>query len=210
MTDRLKAIVTSALAFGALAIPGFTTFVTALGGDAEIMQAVVGGYAVYHVIRLAVDYFHAKVAGAVLLALLIPAGASAQTPDPEPVEGQHGAAYVSYGYTSGATASLDNLQFDVDLAIPGTVVSFTGHFTDPSGVHVGPTGSYQVGPFTVFGRHLFLVGGDELAAAAIGNKTGGGIEVSLPRGAVLRLSIHNHQMGGDGPDELTIGVGARF
>ena len=78
MSDRLKAIVTSGLAFGALAIPGFTALVTALGGDAEIMQAVVGGYAVYHVIRLAVDYFHAKVAGAVLLALLIPVGASAQ------------------------------------------------------------------------------------------------------------------------------------
>ena len=82
MSDRLKAIVTSGLAFGALAIPGFTGFVTALGGDAAVMQAVVGGYAVYHVIRLAVDYLHAKVAGAVLLALLLPAGASAQTPDP--------------------------------------------------------------------------------------------------------------------------------
>ena len=77
--DRLKAIVTSALAFGALAIPGFTAFVTALGGDAEIMQAVVGGYAVYHVIRLAVDYFHAAVTGSVLLAfLLIPTVVGAQ------------------------------------------------------------------------------------------------------------------------------------
>ena len=80
MSNRVKAIVTSALAFGALAIPGFTAFVTALGGDASVMQAVVGGYAVYHVIRLAVDYFHAAVTGSVLLALalLLPAGASAQ------------------------------------------------------------------------------------------------------------------------------------
>ena len=208
MSDRLKAIVTSGLAFGALAIPGFTALVTALGGDAAVMQAVVGGYAVYHTLRLAVDYFHAKVAGAVLLALFIPAAASAQ--DPAPVEGQHGAAYVSYGYTDGGSLDLDGLQFDVDLSVPGTVLSFTGHFSDQSGVHVGPTSSYQVGPITVFGRHLFLVGGDELAAAAIGNKTGGGIEVSLPLGAVLRLGLHNHQMGGDGPDELTIGVGARF
>ena len=74
------------------------------------------------------------------LALLIAVPAAAQTPDPTPVEGQHGAAYVSYGYTSGSSASLDNLQFDVDLAVPGTVVSFTGHFTDQTGVHVGPTG----------------------------------------------------------------------
>ena len=210
MSDRLKAIVTSGLAFAALAIPGFTGFVSSVGGDAEIMQAVVGGYAVYHVIRLAVDYLHGKVAGAVLLALLIPAGASAQTPAPEPVEGHHGAAYVSYGYAAGGNLSLDNVQFDLDLVIPGTVVSFTGHFTDQSGVHVGPSGSYQVGPVTVFGRHLFLVGGDELAAAAIGNKTGGGIEVPLFDGAILRLSLHQHQMGDGGVDELTIGVGARF
>ena len=208
MSDRLKAIVTSALAFGALAIPGFTGFVTALGGDAEIMQAVVGGYAVYHVIRLAVDYFHATVAGAVLLALFIPEAASAQ--EQTPVEGQHGAAYVSYGHASGAPFSLDHLQFDVDVAVPGTVLSFTGHFTDQTGAHVGPTGAYQVGPITVFGRHLFLVGGDELAAAAIGNKTGGGLEIPLPRGAVLRLSLHNHQNGDGGVDELTVGVGARF
>ena len=208
MSDRLKAIVTSGLAFGALAIPGFTAFVTAVGGDAEIMQAVVGGYAVYHVIRLAVDYLHAKVAGAVLLALLLPAGASAQAP--VPVEGQHGAAYVSYGIASGEPFSLNNLQFDVDLAVPGTVLSFTGHFTDQTGAHVGPTGGYQVGPITVFGRHLFLVGADDAAARAIGNKTGGGVEIPLPRGAMLRLSLHNHQNGDGGVDELTIGVGARF
>ena len=148
---------------------------------------------------------------AVLLALLIPAVASAQTPDPTPVEGKHGAAYVSYGYTSGSSASLDNLQFDVDLQVPGTVVSFTGHFTDQTGVHVGPTGAYQVGPITVFGRHLFLVGSDYAAAAAIGNKTGGGFEVPLPKGAILRLGLHNYQQGqGSGVHELTIGVGARF
>ena len=98
-----------------------------------------------------------RVAWLALLALLIPIGATAQTP--APVEGQHGAAYVSYGYTSGSSASLDNLQFDLDLVLPGNVVSFTGHFTDQTGVHVGPTGSYQVGPITVFGRHLFLLGG---------------------------------------------------
>ena len=146
-----------------------------------------------------------------VLALLPLLAASAYAQAPDPVEGQHGAAYVSYGYTSGSSASLDNLQFDLDLVLPGNVVSFTGHFTDQTGVHVGPTGSYQVGPITVFGRHLFLLGGDELAAAAIGNKTGGGIEIPLPEGAVLRLGLHNYQKGeGTGVHELTIGVGARF
>ena len=152
---------------------------------------------------------HKKVVGLVLLVLLISVGASAQEPE-TPVEGQHGAAYVSYGYVSGSSLSLDSLQFDVDLSVPGTVLSFTGHFTDQTGVHLGPTGAYQIGPFTVFGRHLFLVGADHAAAAAIGNKTGGGIEVPLPRGAILRLGLHNHQMGGSGVDEFTIGVGSRF
>ena len=146
----------------------------------------------------------------VAVALLIAASAAAQTPDQEPIEGQHGAAYVSYGYTSGSSLSLDNLQFDVDLRVPGTVVSFTGHFTDQTGVHVGPSAGYQIGPITVFGRHLFLVGSDYAAAAAIGNKTGGGIEVPLPKGAVLRLGLHNHQQVSGAVDELTIGVGARF
>ena len=127
-----------------------------------------------------------------------------------PVEGEHGAAYVSYGFTSGSEASLDNLQFDLDLALPGTVVSFTGHFTDQTGLHVGPTGGYQIGPINIFGRHLFLVGADDAAAAAIGNKTGGGIEVPLPKGAVLRLGLHKHQKGDSSVDEFTIGVGARF
>ena len=145
-----------------------------------------------------------------VLALLLSSGAWAQTPDPAPVEGEHGAAYVSYGYTEGSDVSLDNVQFDLDLALPGTVVSFTGHFTDQDGVHVGPTGSYDIGPISVFGRHLFLVSGDAAAAAAIGNKTGGGIEVPLPGGAVLRLGLHGHQNGGKTVDELTIGVGARF
>ena len=144
----------------------------------------------------------------IALALLIAVSASAQ--DQEPVEGHNGAAYVSYGYIAGSSPSLDNLQFDVDLVVPGTVLSFTGHFTDQTGVHVGPTGAYQIGPITVFGRHLFLLGGDELAAAAIGNKTGGGIELPLPKGAILRLGLHNHQNGDGGVDELTIGVGARF
>ena len=129
---------------------------------------------------------------------------------PVPVEGEHGAAYLSYGYTSGAAASLDNLQFDFDLALPGTVVSFAGHFTDSGGAHVGPSGSYQVGPINIFGRHLFLIGGDYLAAAAIGNKTGGGIEVPLWDGAILRIGLHNYQRGTGGLNELAVGIGARF
>ena len=46
-----------------LAVPGFASFVTALGGNAEIMQAVVGAYAVYHVIHLAVNFIHKQASG---------------------------------------------------------------------------------------------------------------------------------------------------
>ena len=145
----------------------------------------------------------------IVFLLMLTAPAFAQEPA-APVEGQRGAVYVSYGYSEGNAAGLDNLQFDVDLAVPGTVLSFTGHFTNQSGVHVGPSTSYQVGPITLFGRHLFLVGSDDAAARAIGNKTGGGIEIPLPRGAILRLGLHDHQMGEDSVDEVTIGVGARF
>ena len=52
---------------------------------------------------------------ALMLALLWPQMASAQNTPTEPVEGHRGAAYVSYGYAQGSAASLDNLQFDVDV-----------------------------------------------------------------------------------------------
>ena len=128
------------------------------------------------------------------LFLLAPGSASSQ--EATPIEGEHGAAYVSYGYTEGSSPSLDNLQFDLDLVIPGTVVSFTGHFTDQTGgVHVGPTGCISDRPDQHL-RSAPVLGGIGLTKrqpAAIGNKTGGGIEVPLPKGAVLRLGLHNHQ-----------------
>ena len=141
--------------------------------------------------------------------LTVPMTAWGQETPTDPVEGHHGAAYVSYGYTEGAAASLDNLQFDLDVALPGTVISVTGHFT-PSGVHVGPKGNYLVGPITIFGHHLFLASGDDAAATAIGQKTGAGVEIPLPRGAILRIGLNGHS-GQDGAvDELVIGLGARF
>ena len=149
-----------------------------------------------------------RILGSVFLALLIAASASAQEPE-TPVEGQHGAAYVSYGYTEGSAASLDHVQFDLDVALPGTVISLAGHFTD-SGIHAGPKASYLVGPITLFGHHLFLARGNDSAAAAIGNKTGGGVEIPLPRGSVLRIGLNGHSSDDGAVDELTIGFGARF
>ena len=73
-----------------------------------------------------------------------------------------------------------------------------------------PKASYLVGPITLFGHHLFLAHGDDSAAAAIGNKTGAGVEIPLPRGAVLRLGLNGHSADAGAVDELTIGVGARF
>ena len=61
---------------------------------------------------------------ALALSLLWPQTALAQDTPADPVEGQHGAAYVSYGYAAGGNLSLNNLQFDVDLRVPrhGAVV----------------------------------------------------------------------------------------
>ena len=140
-----------------------------------------------------------------LTLLVMPAAAQEATP----IEGKHGAVYLSYALANGQDASLDNLALDLDLAVPGTVLSGTVHVTD-AGAHVGPRGALSIGPVTLFGHHLFLTSGSMAAAEAIGNKTGGGVEIPLPRGAVLRIGVNNHSQGGAGADELTVGVGARF
>ena len=141
---------------------------------------------------------------------------------PAPLEGEHGAVFVSYGIAAGGGASLDHLQFDVDVSLPGTTVSIAGHFShapdpnDPTGggaaVHAGPRAAYDVGPFTLFGEHLFLTASrDRAAASAIGNKSGAGIEIPLRDGAVLRLGVRTHSgMPGAGVDEVVVGFGARF
>ena len=209
--DKLLSIVTAGIGFGVLSVPHFQEFVNAVGGDAEIKQAVIGAYAIYQIISLGVHWAHGKMAtaGVLVLALLLPGVALAQEPA-TPVEGEHGAAWVSYGMVDGGEASLDNLQFAADLRVPGTVLSFTGKFADGQGIHAGGTGTIDIGPINLFGRHLFLMSGNEVAATMIGNKTGGGVEIPLPKGAVLRLGIHNHSKGDSGPDEFTVGFGARF
>ena len=53
------------------------------------------------------------ITASILLLLAMPV--AAQGPTPDPVEGTHGAVFVSYGYTEGSKASVDNLQFDLDL-----------------------------------------------------------------------------------------------
>ena len=72
MADRWKRIVTSGLAFGALAIPGFAAFVAVRSAVMRaMMQAVAGAFAVYHIIRSAVDYLHGAMAGAIVLSFLV-------------------------------------------------------------------------------------------------------------------------------------------
>ena len=151
-----------------------------------------------------------RIALALALVIMSASLAFAQAPDPVPVEGEHGAAYLSYGYTSGAAASLDNLQFDFDLALPGTVVSFAGHFTDSGGAHVGPSGSYQVGPINIFGRHLFLTAATSSRRLPSGTRRAAGSRCRLWDGAILRIGLHNYQHGTGGLNELAVGIGARF
>ena len=55
--DKIKQIVAAALTFGVLSIPGFSDWVNAAGGQAEIVAAVV---AVYTVVHGVVHYVHTK------------------------------------------------------------------------------------------------------------------------------------------------------
>ena len=78
-------------------------------------------------------------------------------------------------------------------------------------MHAGPRAAYSFGPFSVFGEHLFLAASrDGAAAAAIGNKSGAGIEIPIRDGAMLRLSLRTHSATEAGVDEFVIGFGARF
>ena len=58
--DKIKQIVAAGLTFGVLSIPGFSAWVNAAGGQAEIVSAVV---AVYAIVSGIVHYAHTKVGG---------------------------------------------------------------------------------------------------------------------------------------------------
>ena len=61
--DHVKQAVAAGLGFGALVIPGFAAIVTALGGDAAIMQAALGAFSVYKLGHALVEYVHGKATG---------------------------------------------------------------------------------------------------------------------------------------------------
>ena len=57
MADKIKAMIAAGLTFGVLSIPGFSEWVNAAGGQAEIIAAVVAIYTIAHGI---VHYLHTK------------------------------------------------------------------------------------------------------------------------------------------------------
>lgn len=216
MQDKLTEIVKAGLAFGALAIPHFSDFLAALGGEAAVMQNVAGAYGIYHMVGLAVDYFRGKAAAmaAALLLLLLPATpALAQAPEPvQPTD--RGGVLVSYDLADlepGAMDRLSGFTAEVDVVVPQqSPLSVVLHYSaaDPrSFTGVGPRVHYNLGPITLFGHYLFgqLSVGD-MATDHIDSKKGGGVMVPLRDGLVLRIGADH-----DGTVSYsTVGVGWRF
>ena len=58
--DKIKQIIAAGLTLGVLSIPGFSAWVNAAGGQAEIIAAVV---AIYTLVHGVVHYAHTKVSG---------------------------------------------------------------------------------------------------------------------------------------------------
>ena len=209
MADRIKAIVTSALALGALAIPGFEGLETALGGPDSIVQAALGGYALYHTIALAVDWAHgnaAKLAGTGMLvfALILPVGAQAQAPDPD-----RGGVLVDYAI--GHVQPQDGrVRFEVDVRLGSTPVLLVGHVLD-GGAGVGPRVQHNIGPIVLYGHTLF---GDWSTGAAADTasklKHGGGVEVPIKDGLILRIGVESTPHPDGTMRASTVGVGWRF
>ena len=148
--DKVKQIISAGLAFGALSIPGFAGALAAVGGDAEVMQAAVGAFAVYTLVHGIVGYVHGKAAALVLLMLLCPGAVLAQTPDPPPSRGG-----VLLAYATGHDApDTGRWGVEADLRVGGTPLLIVGHVTDGSG-GIGPKVQHNLGPIVLYGHTLF-------------------------------------------------------
>ena len=228
---KVRELVLAVCTLGALSVPHFSEFLTAIGGPTEIMQAVAAVYVVYALFQRAYHFLHgifALLVGAAC-ALLVPGIVSAQepihlsmnsfasqSPSPAPMPEDTpdiGGLLVTYnladlepGMSRGA-----GFGFEADLRVPGApAVSLVGHIskTNPrSFAGVGPRFSYVLGPVHIFGHYIF--GSLESATAEPGGidlRKGGG--VMLPLGDRWEI-----RFGADHDGEVVhsvIGVGIRF
>ena len=202
---RLKALVGSAFGFVVLIWPALAAAIP----QADIMQGVLGGYALYHLIRLVIDQVHGAMAGAVVLALLMPGAAMAQEPD-------RGGLFLAYNLTS-LEVGMDRAAgwtLEGDAHIPQfPAVSLVGHISATNTIPgwtfsgIGPRGEYDFGAVKLFAHWLIgSVKVGDLARPGLDHKGGGGLMIPLGR----RWEI---QLGGDHDGDYAhgrVGFGWRF
>ena len=206
--EKFKQLVSAALTFGALSIPGFSDWLHAAGGTAEVMTLTGALFVVIHGIYSKMhDKAVTAFASAVVLALLVPAPAMAQTGD------YRGGVLATYNLTN-LEVGVDRVQgatVEIDVNVPGAPLSVVlhGSSTDPltfSGV--GPRIGHNLGPVEIFGHWLLgslKVG--PMATDGVDSKAGGGINIPIGSGRwLLRVGVDH-----DGTvSYTTVGVGARF
>ena len=103
------------------------------------------------------------------------------------------------------------ISVEADLRVGGTPLLFVGHVSD-DGAGVGPQVRHDVGPFVLFGHTLigsFTTGPD--AVRDSGLRHGGGVEVPIRDGLVVRIGFDRTTVSGTNPVMASsVGVGWRF
>ena len=199
MQDKVKEVVSAAITLGTLSIPGFSDWINAVGGQAEVF--VLTG-ALWRIIHGIVDKVHAgavKIAALpVVLALLLPVPAMAQEPAPD-----RGAVWINYNLEN-AEPGMDHLagfSAEADATVKGTPLSIVGHVSRHSGemstvtyAALGPRVTKTFGALRVYGHYLY-------GNASIGmddSKTMDGM-MTMPGGGLMPVSAlepNNHRRGG--------------
>lgn len=226
--EKVKQLVSAAITFGTLSIPGFSDWLHAAGGTAEVMTLTGALYVVIHGIyeRLH-DNAKKLLAPAIMLALLMPAAsASAQEPAPEHDRVR---VFVGIAPTTGpmpiprTPSDNTNLMFEADVRLPDKdptdehSIWLVGHVFSNEAFErqeygLGPRLSYEFGLVHLFGHALvgnFGVGGENSIAA----KPGGGVLIPLGRHAGIRFGADQHpDRAGDGKRDTVYGMalGLRF
>ena len=209
--DKLKQLIAAALTFGALSIPGFSEWLHSVGGQAEVL--ILTG-SLWKVIHLTVDWLHArgaapaaKVSAVILALVLVPSFAWAQD---APAQPDRGGILATYSLAHMAP-SMGRIALEADVRIAGTPLLFLGHVSE-DGAGVGPQVRHDVGSVTLFGHTLigsFTSGMD--ATRESGLRHGGGVEVPIRDGLVLRVGFDRTTAAGMDPVVASsVGFGWRF
>lgn len=212
--DKLKQIITAGLGFGALAIPHFQDVVTAVGGDHTVMQAGLGAWALFVLVRGIVDYVHGaasgggggKAAGIALLVFLTPAVGAAQD---APAEPNRGGVLFTYA-VDHHEPDIGRAGLEVDLRVGGTPLLLVGHLKDGEG-GIGPKVQHNLGPIVLYGHTVFgtfKAGPEAMSESQL--RHGGGVEVPVRDGVFVRIGVEHTPNGDDDVTATSVGIGWRW